>query len=155
MYRRGRRRTKRRRPHIFWSFRRHVLWSALQLRQRKSSNGHEKYLITHSAAQEIEGRKRRVKRSINAKERRYTLPGTACKLWKVGGINKWAIHKWQIVDLLVSLSAFHATCNYCSSSQIEKGKTSFPVKYTPLNLEVYTPISSKSGHMSFLWRFSC
>ena len=37
---------------------------------------------------------------------------------------------------------------------IEKGKTPFEVKYTTLNLEGYTPISSKSGHISFLWRFS-
>ena len=37
---------------------------------------------------------------------------------------------------------------------IEKVKTPFEVKYTSLNLEGYTPISSKSGHISFLWRFS-
>ena len=37
---------------------------------------------------------------------------------------------------------------------IEKRKTPFAVKYSPLNLEGYSPISSKSGHMSFLWRFS-
>ena len=37
---------------------------------------------------------------------------------------------------------------------IEKWKNPFEVKYTSLNLEGYTPISSKLGHMSFLWRFS-
>ena len=42
----------------------------------------------------------------------------------------------------------------CHCLPIEKGKTPFEVKYTPLNLEGYTPISSKSGHMSLLWRFS-
>ena len=41
-----------------------------------------------------------------------------------------------------------------SRPAIEKVKPPFEVKYTSLNLEGYTPISSKLGHMSFLWRFS-
>ena len=38
-------------------------------------------------------------------------------------------------------------------SAYREGETPFAVKCTPLNLDGYTPISSKSGHMSFLWRF--
>ena len=38
---------------------------------------------------------------------------------------------------------------------IEKGKSPWPAKYYPLELEGHYPnISSKSGHMPNLWRFS-
>ena len=38
---------------------------------------------------------------------------------------------------------------------IEKGKSLWPAKYYPLELEGHYPnISSKSGHMPNLWRFS-